>query len=110
MKFYHGFKGKELLINKNINSRYGFPCLFFSTEIELANQYSEGNILTIEYTPSKEVDFNSKVSYSLEFRNLILKLRNEHHISALIKNVYDRENENKQLIKSDILVIFVFPI
>jgi hypothetical protein len=52
------------------------------------------------------IDFKGKVSYSIEFRNLIHKLFKEGSKMILIKNVYDRKSDNLPLIKSDILVIF----
>jgi hypothetical protein len=107
MIFYHGHNNKIIKFENHINSRYGFKCIFMTNSKELAYQY--GNFIYEKefyniYTNS--IDFNGKVSYSLEFRNLIHKLFKEGKKMILIKNVYDRKSDNLPLIKSDILVIF----
>lgn len=107
---YHGFNTEKFVIEKHINSRYGFPCLFFTNDKKLALNYSndENKIIEILLFPEKTIDFKSNVSYSLNFRNLIYQLRNESLNVVEIKNVYDRPNDSFELIKSSIFVVFNF--
>lgn len=106
--FYHGHNIENFVkFEKHIASRYGFPCIFMTDQKELALQYGK-NIFKKEFynINANSIDFKGKLSYSLEFRNLIYKLYQEGKKMVLIKNVYDRKTENLPLIKSNILVIF----
>ncbi|HBK82656.1 MAG TPA: hypothetical protein DDZ41_03530 [Flavobacterium sp.] len=108
MQFYHGHNVSHFFqFEKHITSRYGFPCIFMTDNKELALQYGKF-IYTKEFHNiyATSIDFKGKVSYSLEFRNLIHQLFKEGKQSVLIKNVYDRKDESLPLLKSDILVIF----
>ena len=105
MIVFHGHNKDEFVIQKHINSRYGFPCLFFSSNINLALNYGK-NVIKLDISPIKTIDFKGKISHSLEFRNLIYSLRNENSKSVLIKNVYDRPNDTASLEFGDILVVF----
>ena len=107
MIFYHGHNNKLINFENHINSRYGFPCVFMTDSKQLASQYGEFIYQKEFYNIyANSIDFKGKVSYSLEFRNLIHKLFKEGSKMILIKNVYDRKTNNLPLIKSDILVIF----
>lgn len=109
MIFYHGHKNnKGFKIEKHICSRYGFPCIFFASNIELAYNYADNsdNVIQIDFIPNHTIDYERKRTYSNDFRNLIYKLRNEGHDSVLIKNVYDNPDGNYTLELSDILVVF----
>ena len=106
--FYHGHNIENFIkFEKHINSRYGFPCIFMTDEKKLALQYGKKIFQKEFYNINlNSIDFKGKLSYSLEFRNLIYKLFQEDKKMVLIKNVYDRKNENLPLVKSNILVIF----
>jgi hypothetical protein len=118
-----GFRGchtSEFKISSYKPSRYGFPCLFFATSKELAvlyaryHAYENGcqfgslyqyNIISVE----KHVDFNSKLSYSSEYLQLIRSLYTKNIKSAIIKNVIDYPSK-KYLVpnSSDIIVVLDF--
>ena len=106
--FYHGHNIENFIkFEKHINSRYVFPCIFMTDEKDLALQYGKKIFQKEFYNINiNSIDFKGKLSYSLEFRNLIYKLFQEGKKMVLIKNVYDRKNENLPLVKSNILVIF----
>ena len=59
---------------------------------------------------SKTIDFDNKITYSSEFRNLILKLALENHQSVLIKNCIDYPSDVSNMVCADILVVFDFDI
>ena len=109
MIFYHGHnKDSNFKIENHISSRYGFPCMFFASNIELAKNYASNsdNIVQIDFIPNHIIDYQKKRTFSNEFRNLIYQLRNEGHDSVLIKNVFDNPDANYMLELSDILVVF----
>lgn len=118
MNFYHGTSTENLKIERHITSRYGFACMFFSNEIQLASLFAKsvsskkkqnnGFIYELQFSLfSKVIDYKNGVTYSADFRNLIFKLFKEGYSSVLIKNAFDYPCDNfKDLIKSDILVIF----
>jgi hypothetical protein len=103
--FYHGHIEKEFWVNPYQNSRYGFPCIFFTDNIELAQCYGS-TIISASIPIQKKIDFGNKISHSLEFRNLIYKLKNEKCNSVAIENVYDRPNDDHLLHKATIVVVF----
>jgi hypothetical protein len=108
MKVYHGYKSAQFKIENHINSRYGFPCLFFTDNIELAKNYSNNTVISAELNVQTVFDFNNGISHSLTFRNLIYSLRKKSVPVVKIRNVFDRPNENYPLELSDIYVVFDF--
>ena len=83
MKVYFGIDKDNFSIENHITSRYGFRALFFSTDIEVAELYAkfyakknrkktayiyEFNIIE----PKKKIEYNYSISYSSNFRNLVL--------------------------------------
>lgn len=104
---YHGTKTEIDFVTLK-NSRYGFPCLFFTDSIELASSFA-GKSGCIYQAPipflNKTVNFNHKPTFSSEYRNLIFKLYQDQ-INCKIENIYDRPNENYPWEKSTIYVLF----
>lgn len=103
-----------------MKSRYGFPCLFFSSEPVLAMLYAShkasfsGNKFGFLYKVKIQncfdtIDFHGKTSYSIEFKQLIIKLKKQGFLAVKITNVLDYpSNELRVHNNSDILVVFDF--
>jgi hypothetical protein len=118
--FYFGTHISDFKIESHINSRYGFKALFFTNNIEVAELYAKyhatknrkkvGYIYRAEFaTIQHSVDFNSHVSHSSVFRNLVHSLQSKFYKTVKVKNVYDYPSEDMmKFIKSDIIIIFDF--
>ena len=118
MKFYRGDIVENFKV-ANTLSRYGFPALFFSSDIELARIYAKykskqshkmtgGYVHEFEINRPRRVhDFNFEISHSRIFRNLIHDFKNKGYPSVLIKNVMDYPSETcNHFDYTDICVVF----
>jgi hypothetical protein len=120
MIYYFGTYLEEFKIESHILSRYGFPSLFLTTDIELAKLYAKyhadknkkekGFIYQFEvFRIGETIDYKGSFTYSSHFRNYIFDCKKRNIDSVIIKNTYDCPSEKySQLIKSDILVVFDF--
>lgn len=117
MKYYRGDSNADFQVSEGMNSRYGFPAIFFTSSKKLAQNYAKhltrnrlrtGSVYAFEYSQNRvKVDFQFKISHSAEFRNLIHTLKSRNIPSALIYNVIDYPSEQfKEYSVSDILVVF----
>lgn len=109
--YKHISKDKKFEFNYSKTSRYGFKAIFFTNNQILTDLYLKENkgecIEIISPKIDLILDFNNKISYSPEFRNLIHELSRSRVRNALIKNVIDfPSKENKTFLPSDILVFF----
>ena len=123
MIVYRGSSRDDFKIEKWKRSRYGFNALFFASDLNLAKLYAQhradeenkrngGFVYEFEIPDYlKVVDYGGKISYSIDFRNLMYKLHNEDHKGVIIKNVYDYPSKKLfSLENSDVIVIFDFDI
>jgi hypothetical protein len=120
MKAYHGTNITDFKISKIKNSRYGFPVLFFATDISLAKLYGEYHaskaylkgfkVFEAELpTHCNTVDFKNKNSYCAEFNNLIVNSKKQNVKILKIVNVIDSPSkEFFKLNNSDIIAVFDF--
>ena len=119
MKVYMGTHSANFEILDNINSRYGFPALFFTNNLHLARLYathyakendlSGGYVYEFEIrSPDEVIDWNN-FSYSAEFVQKINDLYNEKHKSAALRNVIDFPKQDySRFVYSDIYIVFDF--
>lgn len=110
-QYYHASKCSKLNVKRQFKTRYGFPLTFLTDNLQLVKMYYQeykGDVICIDFSfPDLEIDYKSKSSYSVDFRNLIFKLKKENHKSVLLKNVLDYPTQKmKRIIISDILIIF----
>mgnify|MGYP006404686287 CR=1 FL=1 len=116
MRVYRGDSSDNWQIDPYASSRYGFPVLFFASNIELARLYSDflgksnGSIYELELTRvDKVIDFGGSDSYSGKFRNTIYDLFEKGIKSAVFENVYDRPSSRYSFQEiSDVYVVFDF--
>ena len=111
MRYFHASKSKVFTHRRTFKTRYGFSVSFFTGNPDLVKLYFDlykGQVISINFdSPDYEIDYKSKSSYSVDFRNLIFRLKKENYKSVLIKNVLDYPTQKtKRIIISDILIIF----
>lgn len=117
--FYRGSSSKDFQVKRHVDSRYGFPALFFSSELEIARLYAAHNarekhnhaggyVYSMEIMePMKRIDYKFKVTRCAHFRNLMYELFNSGMDSALVRNALDfPSSDTRQFLDSDILVVF----
>lgn len=116
MSWYHGSSYKNLQIDPNHRSRYGVPAMFFSNNIHLAKKYAvqafhhggEGYLYQAELSGLfRSVDYQFGVSYSRDFRNMILKEIKSQSSGLIIENVLDRPSKKVgEYLPCSIAVVF----
>lgn len=119
MIVYHGTFDSEFLPNEFVNNRYGFVGVFCSPDRELAEKYAEfykyhnkgyrkkGFLFQLEVPDKmKRFDYKGKITYALEFRNLIYQIRDKQLPIAMITNCYDYPcRELEYYAKNDIVLV-----
>lgn len=104
---YHGSNSDALKISKGVkSSRYGFPVLFFATNIQLAKLYGK-HIYKGTIQTDRVINWKSKSSYCPEFKHLISNYRLNHG-AVLLQNVIDRPGKNHPYKATDLVVVFNF--
>jgi len=117
-KYYRGDKSVNFSI-KNIASRYGFPAIFLTTNIELARDYAyslarEKQIMGGGFLYEFDIinnffihDYKFQDSYHGNFKKLIIDFKIQNKKIVKIKNVIDYPKKYKNSI-SDLIVIYDF--
>lgn len=120
MKVFHGTAEKDFKIHTWKKSRYGFPVLFFATELKLAELFAihhaqEKNLIhgyIFEATinePVKSIDFGGRMSYDPVFRHTIYKLRDEKIPSVRFTRIIDFPSHDLIVPnKSNVIAVFDF--
>ncbi len=119
MKFYRGDASEEFKVKRFKTSRYGFNALFFTTNIEVARlyashrakeegKYNGGFVYEFELPEADHIiDYQNKITYSPNFRNLMYTLNKTELDSVYLENTFDYPSKELiKYIKSDLLVIF----
>jgi hypothetical protein len=120
MIFYHGNCIADFEINRFKDSRYGFPALFLTTNIELARLYAlwhyrqtwahgGGMVYEIEVNIGfcDVTDWGGHNSYTPDFRNKIRYWQQCGHSGLLLQNVVDYPHKSLRVpLLSDILVVY----
>jgi hypothetical protein len=117
MIVYHGSSSSNFQV-KSKPSRYGFPALFFTDSIELAQLYAlhrareEGAAKGYVYQydlpkPSRTIDYQGGITHCGHFRNLMFRLYRATVKSALIQNCFDYPSRQLRAYQSsDVMVVF----
>lgn len=119
MEYFRGDANPDFKVGEYFRSRYGFPALFFTSNLNLARAYAQyhtrklekkgsGFIFSFEapdYIP--EYDYKHSLSHSRHFRKLIYDFYHEGCEIIKLKNVVDYpSSEFADYTASDILVVF----
>lgn len=121
MFVYRGAHTNPFCIVQSINSRYGIPALFFTTNLNLARAYARHYAHTLNLNSGGYVhqyslpenlavhNFNFKSSNCPVFRNLIYHLKHSRQPAVIITNVLDYPSDSLRLADfSDLIVVFSF--
>lgn len=124
MKIYRGDYSDKFEIKPWLRSRYGFQCLFFTTDIALARLYAihaawERRMITggcvyeaeINHLWVYQYDFEGKDTHWYDFRNTIHTFRDFKHKAVRISNLYDYPNKSLMRLElTDIVAVFDFQV
>lgn len=124
MKIYRGDYSEKFEVKPWLRSRYGFHCLFFTTDIALARLYAihaaqERRMLEGGSVYEAEIndlwiypfDFGGQSSFGADFRNMIHTFRDFKQKAVRIFNLYDYPSQKSiRMERTDVVAVFDFQI
>lgn len=120
MKIYRGDYSEKFEVKPWLRSRYGFHCLFFTTDIALARLYAihaaqERRMLEGGSVYEAEIndlfvfsyDFGGKNTYGIEFRNMMHTFRDFKYKAVRLYNLYDYPSQKFfRMELTDVVAVF----